>query len=321
MQQTTNQPSPTTQPTVQVEAGSSRKGKGKGKSKGKSIAVESENADVPQWWTPEEEYALMAAWCATSNEELRGNGMKKGAYWGAVLDKFHAILRKNLYRNNDMLSSKWGMITKRCSKFNGIYNRIAAQQQSGTNEFDLFKAAKEQYRVEMGHVFDFEKSWELLRADPKWNKTPTSSEVQSKRSRNSSSVDVSDARTNIDLNADDDEIPNDIQEISPPRRPPGRDKARRAARHAEEVETRAKDAAEMRAKFDELNLLIKEKNELKRRHLEFLESQAREKREQKERELMTQQLSILRTSKDGLAPADLTVLQAMKEQIRKKYLG
>ncbi|XP_023733924.1 uncharacterized protein LOC111881763 [Lactuca sativa] len=158
-----------------------------------------------------------------------------------------------------MLSSKWGMISKRCSKFNGIYNRIAAQQQSGTNNFDLFKAAKEQYRIEMGHVFDFEKSWELLRVDPKWNKTPTSSEVQSKRSCNSTSVDMLDARINIDLNADDDEIPDDIQEISPPRRPSGRDKARRATRHSKEVETRAKDAAEIRAKLDEHNLLIKDK--------------------------------------------------------------
>ena len=111
----------------------------------------------------------------------------------------------------------------------------------------------------MSHVFDFEKSWELLRADPKWNKTPTSSEVQSKRSHNSSLVDVSDARTHIDLNSDIDENPDDIEEISPPRRPPGHEKARRAARHAEEVEVKAKDAVEMRAKFDDHNLLIKEK--------------------------------------------------------------
>ncbi|KAL7586502.1 hypothetical protein Lser_V15G37058 [Lactuca serriola] len=173
-----------------------------------------------------------------------------------------------------MLSSKWGQITKWCNKFNGIYNRLQAQQQSGTNEFDLFKSIKQQYRVEMGHVFYFEKSWELLRANPRWNKTPTSSEVQSKMSRNSSSVDVSDARTHIDLNVDIDEIPDDVEEISPPPRPPGRDKARRAARHAEEVEAKAKDAAEMRAKFNEHNLLRKEKNELKRRHLEFLEMQA-----------------------------------------------
>ncbi|XP_023763213.2 uncharacterized protein LOC111911692 [Lactuca sativa] len=298
MQQTTNQPSPTTQPSIQVEAGSSKKGK----RKGKSIAVETENADVPQWWTLEEEYALTAAWCATSKNELRGNGMKKMSLLGGG-------------------ARKWGMITKRFSKFNDIYNRLEAQQQSGTNDFDLFKSAKEQYRVEMGHVFDFEKSWELLRADPKWNKMPTSSEVRSKMSRNSSPVDVSDARTNISLNADDDEIPDDIQEISPPRRPPGRDKARRAARHAEEVETRAKDTVEMRAKFDEHNLLIKEKNDLKRRHLEFLERQTREKQKQKESELMTHQLSILRTNEEGLTPTDLAVLQAMKEQIRKKYLG
>ncbi|CAH1438660.1 unnamed protein product [Lactuca virosa] len=62
-----------------------------------------------------------------------------------------------------------------------------------------------------------------------------------------------------DLNADTDEIPDDIEEISPPRRPSGRDKARRVARHAEEVEAKTKDAAETRAKFDEHNLLIKEK--------------------------------------------------------------
>ncbi|XP_023762740.1 uncharacterized protein LOC111911190 [Lactuca sativa] len=213
--------------------------------KGKLITVETKNEDVPQWWTPEEEYALTATWCTTSKDELCGNRMKKGAYRGTVRETFHAI--------------KWSQITKRCNKFNDIYNRLEAQQQSGTNDFDLFKSVKEQYRVEMGHVFNFEKSWELLRAYPKWNKTPTLLEVQSKRFRNSSSTDVSNARNHIDLNADTDDISYDIEEISPLRRPPGRDKAMRAARHADEVEAKAKDAAKMRAKFDEHNLLIKEK--------------------------------------------------------------
>ncbi|XP_052624884.1 uncharacterized protein LOC128132383 [Lactuca sativa] len=77
---TNNQPSIVYSTSVEVEAGGSRRGKGKGKSKGKSITVETENADVPQWWTPEEEYVLTAAWCATSKDELRGNGIKKGAY-------------------------------------------------------------------------------------------------------------------------------------------------------------------------------------------------------------------------------------------------
>lgn len=114
--------------------------------------------------------------------------------------------------------------------------------------------------------------------DPRWNKTPTSSEVQSKKSRNSSSVDVSDTWTHIDLNADTNEIPDDIEEISPPRRPSGCDKMRHIARHVDEVEAKAKDVTEIKAKFDEHNLLQKEKNELKRCHLEFLEMHAREKR-------------------------------------------
>ena len=134
-----------------------------------------------------------------------------------------------------------------------------SQQQSGTIDFDLFESAKEQYRVENGHAFEFGEAWELVRVDPKWIKTPTSSEVQSKRSRNSSSLDVSDARTHIDLNTDTDDIPNDIDEISPPRRPIVRDKARRTAKHAQEFEMNKSDIAEMKAKFDDHNLIQKEK--------------------------------------------------------------
>ena len=88
-----------------------------------------------------------------------------------------------------------------------------------------------------------------MKEEPKWNKTDILTEQQSKRSRGSGSVDVSGARTNIDLNADTDEIPdnlNDIEEISPPRRPIGRDKARRAQRHADETESRRQEQNEMK---------------------------------------------------------------------------
>lgn len=61
---------------------------------------------------------------------------------------------------------------------------------------------KTQYRVEMCHMFEFERPWEMLRRDPKSKQCPTSNYVQSKRSRNSSLVDVSDAWTYNDLNAD-----------------------------------------------------------------------------------------------------------------------
>lgn len=80
-----------------------------------------------------------------------------------------------------------------CTKFNNIYNKLHSEKQSGDNDFDVLKATKDQYRVEIGHVFKFNKSWEVLRRDPKWNQTPTQTEVQSKRSKNSSLVNVSDA--------------------------------------------------------------------------------------------------------------------------------
>ena len=83
----------------------------------------------------------------------------------------------------------------------------------------------------------------------KMDETPTSSEQQSKRSRGSASVDVFGRRMNIDLNADTDEIPDefdDIEEISPPRRPMGRNKAKRAQRHAEKNESRLREHEEMK---------------------------------------------------------------------------
>ncbi|XP_023763049.1 uncharacterized protein LOC111911510 [Lactuca sativa] len=182
-----------------------------------------------------------------------GNDMKRVAFWDAVIVKFRTILNKgDTYHNNDMLSGKWTQISRKCTKFNSIYNKLSLQRQSGANDFDLFRAARKEYHVQMGHVFEYEKIWELVRKDPKWIKTPTSSEQQSKRSSGLGSVVVSDRHTNIDLNADTDEIPDefdDIEEISPPRQPMGRDKAKRAQRHAEKNESRLREHEEMKKKI------------------------------------------------------------------------
>ena len=45
--------------------------------------------------------------------------------------------------------------------------RLESQRQSGANDFDVYKAAREQYQVEIGHAFEFEKVWEIVRVDPK----------------------------------------------------------------------------------------------------------------------------------------------------------
>lgn len=80
-----------------------------------------------------------------------------------------------------------------------------------------------------------------------------------KRSQNSSLLDVSDTQTHIDLNADTDEIPDDIKEISPPQQLAGCRKAKHAAKYAEDVEMKAHHMVKRKAKFDEHNLLQKEK--------------------------------------------------------------
>lgn len=48
---------------------------------------------------------LAVAWCGNLKNESHKNGMKKGAYWEAVLTEFHDISKKKTYRNCDMLSS------------------------------------------------------------------------------------------------------------------------------------------------------------------------------------------------------------------------
>ena len=67
-------------------------------------------------------------------------------------------MKKQSYRNIDMLSSKWTPISRLCTKFNEIFMRLESQKQSGANDFDVYKAAREQYQVEMGHIFEFEKN-------------------------------------------------------------------------------------------------------------------------------------------------------------------
>ncbi|XP_023768529.1 uncharacterized protein LOC111917095 [Lactuca sativa] len=153
------------------------KGDGKEKGKRKEKAVADTEEDPTLWWTSEEDYALAVAWCGTSKGSTIGNDMRRIGFWEVVLDKFHALMKKQPYRNIDMLSSKWTPISRWCTKFNGIFMRLESQKQSGENDFDVYKSACEQYQVEMGHTFEFEKIWEIVRLDPKWIKAITSLEA------------------------------------------------------------------------------------------------------------------------------------------------
>lgn len=119
--------------------------------------------------------------------------MKRVGFWEAVLGKFCIIFKKDgAYHNIDMLSCKQIPINQKSTKFNVIYNKLSLQKQSSVNDFDVFKAAREQYHIEMGYCFEYDKIWEMVRNDPKWFKMPTSLEVRSKRPRRSGLFDVFD---------------------------------------------------------------------------------------------------------------------------------
>lgn len=90
---------------------------------------------------------------------------------------------------------------------------------------------------------------------------------------NVSDVDVSDAESHIDLNADTYESSDDIEEISPPPRAAGRDKTKCVAKHVEEADRKARHMVEIEAKFQEHKLLQKEKNDLQREYLDFFRRQ------------------------------------------------
>lgn len=127
-----------------------------------------------------------------------------------------------------------------------------------------------------------------------------------------SSFDVSDARTNIDLNAD-----TDGSQTTSKRSPCYEDRwdatKRSAQGHANEVGKRAQELAE-------LNLIAKERVEVQREHLDLFRRQAREERDHCEQAQMRNQLAILRSSEEGSSPQDFEVLPAIKENIGKTYL-
>lgn len=106
-----------------------------------------------------------------------------------------------------------------------------------------------------------------------------------------------------------------------PRWSVGDDKAKRAAKHAEKVDRKSKHIAGIKAKFQNHNIIQRKKNDLRHEHLDFLRNQAVAKKQRHQREATLNDLTILRTSVEGLEPEDADVVWAMKEKIRERLMG
>lgn len=146
-----------------------------------------------------------------SISSVQGNNQKGSAFWESVLVNFHARLKKAPYRINDGLNGKWRELNHKCTKFNGIYNNLNGQkQQRDTTHFNVYRVTLERFLIEEKNPFTSLRAWEVLRVNAKWLEVNafSKSKSQSKQLKSYTSTEVSEARTNIDLNDNIDEIPD-----------------------------------------------------------------------------------------------------------------
>nr|KAJ0222430.1 hypothetical protein LSAT_V11C200085350 [Lactuca sativa] len=164
-----------------------------------------------------------------TEDPIVGDSQTYGSFWEKVRAIFYELMESQT-RNADQITSKWRDIRLKCTDFGGIYNNLLNIRKSGSNDFDVFKAAMDQYEktTPTRKAFPYMKPWLKLKDAPKWKeKTEGSSQSSgSKRLRNPDGTSQqSDGRTHIDINDD----PIDLENDQPLRRPVGRNKAKKAA--------------------------------------------------------------------------------------------
>nr|KAJ0215022.1 hypothetical protein LSAT_V11C300108310 [Lactuca sativa] len=155
-------------------------------------------------WTKEEEEKLAEAWVAASEDPIVGDSQPYGSFWEKVRAIFYELMESET-RNADQITSKWRDIRLKCTEFGGIYNNLLNIRKSGSNDFDVFKAAMDQ----------FEKTTPTRKTFPYMKPNPDETSQQS------------DGRTHIDINDD----PIDLKNDQPLHRPVGRNKAKKRRQH------------------------------------------------------------------------------------------
>ncbi|KAL7585260.1 hypothetical protein Lser_V15G42699 [Lactuca serriola] len=263
-------------------------------------------------WTKEEEEKLAEAWVAASEDPIVGDGQPYGSFWEKVRAIFYELMESET-RNADQITSKWRDIRLKCTEFGGIYNNLLNIRKSGSNDFDVFKAAMDQFEktTPTRKVFPYMKPWLKLKDAPKWKEQTEGSSQSSgsKRSRNPDGTSQqSDGRTHIDINDD----PIDLENDQPLRRPVGRNKAKKAA----STSSNSSVMDMFGDKFDRYVQLQETKAEvMTRMEQKMIEAQTSFQEAQETLQTKTD-MKILKMKADDLEGEDLELFQAMKESVR-----
>ncbi|CAI9290798.1 unnamed protein product [Lactuca saligna] len=135
------------------------------------------------------------------------------------------------YQTYNQCNSKWNLMNKLVTHWNGIYTNFEKQLASIESKAGLLKKTHATFQDNMLKPFKFIHVWEVVKRSIRWKELATHEEISNppKRSQKysySRSQQVSsDGHVGVNLNDDDD----NIEEIRPPPPPMGRDKTKARA--------------------------------------------------------------------------------------------
>nr|KAJ0212721.1 hypothetical protein LSAT_V11C400219540 [Lactuca sativa] len=253
----------------------------------------------PTHYQPRKEAEKLAeTWVAASEDPIVGDSQTYGSFWEKVRAIFYELMEN---------------IRLKCTDFGGIYNNLLNIRKSGSNDFDVFKAAIDQYEktTPTRKAFPYMKPWLKLKDSPKWKEQTEGSSQSSgsKRSRNPDGTSQqSDGRTHIDINDD----PIDFETDQPLSRPVGRNKAKKAA----STSSNSSVMDMFGDKFDRYVQLQETKAEvMTRMEQKMIEAQTSFQEAQETLQTKTD-MEILKMKADDLEGEDLELFLAMKESVR-----
>nr|XP_051201688.1 uncharacterized protein LOC127315224 [Lolium perenne] len=169
-------------------------------------------------WTPAEEEKLVHAWIFNSKDSVAGNCKTDTSFWGQIAETFNSTSEPTRRRTSKQLKDHWNSYNKEVSLFNGYYIQEESLRQSGADDGMVMRAAMERYVNDKRVTQPFRRHhwWEAVRNEAKWkgqHGPGSGTDSTSKRIR----LGVSGEYSSGDATTEEE-------------RPPGRDRAKAAAR-------------------------------------------------------------------------------------------
>nr|KAJ0204529.1 hypothetical protein LSAT_V11C500277630 [Lactuca sativa] len=175
---------PVSRPRAEIQPSPSPQPK---KKKGKKSVRPNTTQERVVPWTKDEEEKIVQAWISASQDPIEGDSQTFGCFWEKICAMFYELTGSES-RNPYQISSKWRNILLKSTEFGGIYHNLLNIRKSRSNDFDVIKAALDQFEkiTPTRKAFPYVKPWPKLKNAPKWKEKMEGSSQSSgsKHSRN-----------------------------------------------------------------------------------------------------------------------------------------